>query len=272
MNANKPLVNCVVGISVSEATDLESLGFDRLDLNRAIVRLSELFLSAGARIAFGHDWRPGGVMEAVATLAVKYAEFPRVQNGSISVRNCPIINRVAFPDIPFLKRDCPSTEENEDSPSSMARLLRGIVDSKQSRKPENGERTKALSLMRQELSRLCDIRICFGGNAVNFEGRIPGVLEEALGSIENNKLLLVGSIFGGVSKMIVDCVDRDYINEGISSPKFSKEIERLRIWARNRVKILSREEERRLWYSVSTEEYSELVLRAAVKYWQSRHA
>src|SRR5262249_51857710 len=102
MNAVRPLQNCVVGISISDSGEMERLGFDRAEVNRFTVRLTESLLAAGARVAFGHDWRPSGVMEAVAALAIQYFTKPE-KDAEASSKLPPIINRVAAPDVPYLQ-------------------------------------------------------------------------------------------------------------------------------------------------------------------------
>src|SRR5258708_17916304 len=68
----RPLEGLTVGLSVSFGEDSTLHGFTEEEMNRAIVRLSDVLLSAGAQLVFGHDWRPGGVMSAVARLAVAH--------------------------------------------------------------------------------------------------------------------------------------------------------------------------------------------------------
>jgi hypothetical protein len=63
------------------------------------VRLSETLLGFGARLVFGHDWRYGGVMEAISQAALRY--WP------VDDANSPplIKNFVPWPDNPQLKPD-----------------------------------------------------------------------------------------------------------------------------------------------------------------------
>ena len=116
MILERSLTGCIVGISTSESEELESLGFDHFEVNRTVIRLSEALLGAGARLAFGHDWRPGGVMEAVAALAVRYLNVNPLNSRP---PQAPILNRVAPPDIPFLKPELKPGNE-PDNPSDHA--------------------------------------------------------------------------------------------------------------------------------------------------------
>ena len=97
--ARRPLENVRIGISVSEGDDTLDLGITPEELNRCIVRLSETLLGFGARLVFGHDWRYGGVMEAISQAALRY--WP------VDDANTPplIKNFVPWPDTPQLEPD-----------------------------------------------------------------------------------------------------------------------------------------------------------------------
>lgn len=259
MSIVRPLAGCIVGISISETQEMERLGFDRSDMNRCVVRLSESLLAAGARVAFGHDWRPGGVMEAVAALAVRYGNVHRDREGRPARGDAPILNRVAPPDVPFLQ------QQREDNiaarPNPMARLLKGIVDTRQTYAPHGANRAEALSLLREELARLCHVRVCLGGKLSGFTGKIPGIIEEALGTLRERRPVFTSGIFGGASAMIVDALSGEpaYID--------AQEFAELRARAARLPRALSKAEEYRLWRSTSVEECVELILRGTMKWW-----
>jgi hypothetical protein len=87
----RPLAGAVIGISISEPEggDLNQHGFTPGDINAVTVELCRRFVSLGASIALGHQWRPRGVMESVARFAHAY-------QGDESI---PIIhNFLAWPD------------------------------------------------------------------------------------------------------------------------------------------------------------------------------
>src|SRR5262245_55063217 len=102
MKYKRPLHGCTVGISISPSDDAARLGFDNAEINRGVVLISEALLGAGARLAFGHDWRPGGVMEAVTGVAVRYFDPPMAPVADMSEMLPPIINLIAPPDSPYL--------------------------------------------------------------------------------------------------------------------------------------------------------------------------
>src|SRR5690242_10358288 len=92
----RPLEGLAVGIGVALGEDSAQHGFGEEEMNRAIVRLSDALLSAGARLVFGHDWRPSGIMSAVARLAVSYDSGAAVPEDQTARRSCRITNLVPW--------------------------------------------------------------------------------------------------------------------------------------------------------------------------------
>jgi hypothetical protein len=278
---SKPLTGCVVGISISESEEMERLGFDRREMNRCVVRLSELLLAAGARLAFGHDWRPGGVMEAVAALAVRYFRVRRDAEGR-PLSKAPIINRVEWMRQPFLaevqRRDPGVSELSAAQSPPIARLLEGIVDARAARQSPSSSSSPeqaiadGLTEMRKELAELCHLRICLGGKVVGYSGRIPGIVEEACLTLERGRPVLASTVFGGASRVVV-CGLSNFnvpIPQSWSALRFdpgkeAKDIQR----AAEQVEVapLDAAERERLWTSTSIEVCLDLCLRGAVRWW-----
>jgi hypothetical protein len=271
VSTERPLAGWVVGISVSETEEMDRLGFDRAEMNRCVIRLSESLFAAGARLAFGHDWRPGGVMEAVAALAVRYFNVRRGAHGQPAEREAPIINRVAPPDIPYLsQQQMLSNDESASAappPNPMVRLLEGIVDARQTPAPAGTQRATALSLMREELAELCDIRVCLGGKLSGFGGTMPGILEEALGSLRKQRPVFASGIFGGASRIIVHAMSNGRVEfpTPVRGEGLIDVARELRARSGDVRRGLEAPEEDLLWRSTSIEQSVELILRGAVQ-------
>src|SRR5688572_29128096 len=92
--SERPLEGVAVGISVGYGEDSAQCGFTEEAMNLVVVRLADGLLAAGARLVFGHDWRPRGVMAAVADLAVRYEPSTMPADGS--ARLCRITNLVPW--------------------------------------------------------------------------------------------------------------------------------------------------------------------------------
>ena len=92
----RPLEGVSVGLSISLGEDSYEYGFSEEEMNRALVRLSDSLLSAGANLVFGHDWRPNGVMAAVAKLAVSFDAGIAPSRAVSGPRSCRITNLVPW--------------------------------------------------------------------------------------------------------------------------------------------------------------------------------
>jgi SLOG-like protein len=261
----RPLAGCVAGISISETRDMERLGFARSDMNRCVVRVSEALLAAGARLAFGHDWRPGGVMMAVAALAVRYFRLGEMP-GENSSELAPILNRVAPPDVPFLLQEASPGESAQTGAARdpIIRMLKGIVDARQVAVPDGTDRPKALSLLREELAELCDIRICLGGKIRkgDYTGAMPGIVEEALGALRNERPVFTSAIFGGASAFLVHAVRNG--PDGAPEELRDQASEIQELWPRAS-RGLDPSDQTSLWNARSIDRCVELILRSAIQ-------
>jgi hypothetical protein len=259
----RPLQGCIAGISISDSEgDMERNGFDRSDMNRCVVRLSEMLLADGARIAFGHDWRPGGVMMAVAALAVRH--FPFV-DGDQPKGPAPILNLVAPPAVPFLSAAADSSAD------PIVGRLKGIVDARPVEVPSGTSPAEALSIMRTELTELCDIRICLGGKLRGYSGVMPGVVEEALGALRKGRPVFASAIFGGASAFIADQM-RQAASASPAPPdgKLHEQAAEIREHAPKVPNGLTPSEQESLWGATSIDQCIELILRGATKLFSDR--
>lgn len=69
-------------------------------------------------------------------------------------------------------------------------------------------RLRALTAMRRELVTASDFRICLGGAAGKPLRRLPGVIEEALLTVQAGKPLYLAGAFGGSTKLLCDVILR----------------------------------------------------------------
>jgi SLOG cluster2 len=202
-----PLEGIAVGISVSLGQDSAAFGFSDEDMNRAIVRLSRALLADGARLVFGHDWRPSGVMAAITQLAVSYDPGPGARGGD-GTRFCRITNLVPWDRQPELPKDLRADLEGRAilkiEQVELGDLPRHLADGKEpSRDVLVGV---ALRTLRRRLVERCHARVCLGGKMSGYQGFVPGILEEALGCAQHplHNCLLLSGLMGGAARRILE--------------------------------------------------------------------
>ncbi len=201
-----------VGISISGGAHLAGLGLTEDSVNEATRRLAEALLSRGAAVVFGHDWRPEGVMAEVFRLALEYrsaGDGPR------------LINYLPWPGEPSA-----SPEELEQVAS--------VLEVRRVERPEAlmGDQDPAVSQalaltqLRRVLAEVCSARICLGGKLSEFEGWMPGVMEEAWLTLlaakerkdQGGKALYVSALLGGAAAALVEALDGGDWDERLGQP------------------------------------------------------
>jgi hypothetical protein len=201
----RPLSGLRVGLSVSgTGEELARRGFTEEGLNRLTVRLARALLAEGAALAFGHDWREGGVMEAVANIALDY------QRTSVAAEiGSPIVNLVPWPD----------TASETDS--ALLSRLKGIVEVIPAGLPEelgpleahalqSGRsseewrylRARGLTHLRRLLAGRSHARVALGGKLAGSDGRLPGIVEEAFLSLAARQPVYLAGILGGAAEAL----------------------------------------------------------------------
>lgn len=201
MTIQRPLLGFRVGISISEGEDSEEVGFPSRQVSHLAVQVAASLLDQGAGVAFGHDWREGGVMEAVHVFALQLHPFAP-ESSTPDSKDPPIIACLAWPDEPSL-----SLEMRERLRST----LKVVVASPQDRavnEDRNIARANALTKMRQDLNTLIDARVCFGGRKTTSQGWLPGVIEEAWYALSDKKPVYFCGLIGGATAQMISAIKK----------------------------------------------------------------
>lgn len=189
-----------LGVSIAASSDEEGAP-DLRELNRTVERLCRQMLALGAGLAFGHDWRPDGVMAQVLELARTYQRTGDTEP--------PLLNLVPWPMQPTL-----STEEQD----FLAGVLRveqvGLPQALAAREAQlraapNGEaylRARALTELRRRLTAHSTARICLGGKTRGYLSPLPGIVEEALLALEAGQPLYLSALQGGATRDVIDAL------------------------------------------------------------------
>lgn len=180
----------LVGVSVANSENLDDYGYTPEDVNQVIARLSETLVSAGARLAFGHDWRPDGIMESI--------------NRTIASCRNPVDSKH-----PWVENFLPWP--NEPAASEELRLdmeQRGLVRITQTGLPEGyqpqadpsgDDRSMSLCQARQKMTATANARVCIGGKAKSSMGFHAGIVEEAWRAAQAKQPVYAAGFLGGAS-------------------------------------------------------------------------
>jgi hypothetical protein len=217
MNLSDPraLAGIRFGLSISAAPDMSGSGDPDHFINALTFRIASSILTEGGSLVLGHRWQPDGILEHLAFQARDSRGFgEREPVGEDAKPAASILNLTAWPDAP------PADDRNAK------RLIgEGILEIHQVAPPDippdqlgpdpaktlatdlgRFARIRALTAMRRELVRLAGARVCLGGQTGSSSRRLPGVIEEALFTLQAGKPLYVASALGGAAKAMADAI------------------------------------------------------------------
>ncbi|KAE8437444.1 TIR domain-containing protein [Vreelandella piezotolerans] len=210
---NKEDQNCFyqkrVGLSISDFTtsysSSENIHQDCLvNLSQDIARH---LLARSAILIYGGDLRPGGFTEFILDEA-------RILNERLTEPSIHVENHLAWPlyisnteVVAWRARynDVMSTKEHP-IPSDLA----GEVSENTFLPPDTPQNlyiwSRCLTEMRRSSILNSTARICAGGRVSGYKGKMPGVLEEIIIALEENKPIFLLGAFGGIVKDVCKAI------------------------------------------------------------------
>jgi SLOG cluster2 len=196
-----------VGVSVSNSADLARLGLTETHLRMALGEVARATLIARGVLSYGGHLRSDGYTAFLVHECERYRSRDRPFTGYLpwSVHRALSSAELAGPrkDIGLLGRYV--FLDPEGTP----------IDDPEQGRGEEGERVDAattarsLTAARAHMTAQTDARLVLGGQRAGFQGRMPGVVEEAILSIRAGKPIFVAGGFGGAAGDIARTLDLD---------------------------------------------------------------
>lgn len=200
-----------IAISVSVNEDLELLGFSEQHLNDISIEIARYIIANGGIAIYGGDLRVNGFTYYFSELANFYKKH---DDSSLS-----FINYFAPPNFKQLDKnaliDFKVKQIGVEKTDSGERV---VFDESVKYNPNSvvGDRyiyAECYKQMRVQMAKDSVARILVGGKSTNYLGYIPGVIEEALWTLrENRPVYLVGG-FGGATLQLINLIKGQNIKE-----------------------------------------------------------
>lgn len=210
----RPLTDCIVNLSISETEESDRRGFPIWQVNRVTLQLVSALFGQGAGVAFGHDWREDGVMEAVYGFARQVQPpVPLLSMDAEAISQPLLRNLLPWPKTPRL------SEAEQEQLSATLRIesaglpetLRAVEADARRAGPDDRlfvyARARGLTYLRHKLGEMCNARLCIGGRRFGYQGRYPGIVEEALLAVRENKPLYLAGFLGGAAEQVVNAIE-----------------------------------------------------------------
>lgn len=262
---HRPLSGMRVGLSISESHDSIQAGYPEWQVNHVTVQLVAALFGQGAGVVFGHDWRDDGVMDAVYA----FARAMQAATPGDGEKEDPLLrNLLPWPDQPRLtpmeQKELGSTLRIEEA-GLPTELQPYAPEAATSRRLYTYLRSRGLTHLRQRLNETTNARLCCGGRTSSFQGRYPGIIEEALLAVHTGKPLFLVGLLGGATAQVIGAL------QGEAPPEASQTRSEIRATYENPP---ARESDEKTWADriVNEAEVWELFRTAGVQEIAARNA
>lgn len=191
-----------IGISVSDNEELEELGYSSIHLKDLMIEMVRNLLIHGGVIVYGGNIDKEGYTYLFSDLAFQY-------------RNINESKKIYFENYFSFPIHCLLTEEDEahfKKHRTAVIKVPAFNDPHQDKvkyfPPDTIEDklvwARSLTAMRRMMISNTDARILVGGKVSNYQGRMPGIIEEAKITLEQKKPLYLIGALGGAAKEVIN--------------------------------------------------------------------
>lgn len=200
-----------IAISVSENEDLEKLGFTVQHLNDITIEIARHIIANDGKALYGGDLRQNGFTNLFSELSNQYKKINDDTSGFVNYFVFPNTKQLTQSTrIHFLSKNI-EIHEVEDPKS-----LTIDYNSKYDPKTNIEHRyiySECFKEMRIQMAKDCTARVLVGGKVTNYLGYIPGVIEEALYTLRENKPLFLVGAFGGATEKLIKLIKGEAVEE-----------------------------------------------------------
>lgn len=210
------LAGVTVALSVSDSADLARLGLDEKHAEYAIAEIARAVLTAGGNLAYGGRIRPSGFTQFLMHELRRYGAHghrlticvAHPEHRSLPLSELKRLDETLEPScrLRFLDAD----GSNVDYRSGRGEDPEPIQD------PD--EAAAAYSAMRRDMTTISQARVVVGGKLAGFKGVMPGIVEEAIDTLEASQPLYVAGGFGGGAALVarhLDLGDASWLPDGV---------------------------------------------------------
>lgn len=190
-----------VAISVSDSEDLSRLGLSPQHCDIAVAELARGIMIAGGTVVYGGRLIPSGFTDILLDEVRRYRE----DREALIICLAEIEHqRITYEDLNDRKSRIGTSAE------VICLDSRGeVVDPARGSEPVDPiNTTDSLTAMRRFVSSTTDARVLVGGKLRDYHGSMPGVIEEAVLTMQQSKPIYVAGGFGGASAAIAIRLNR----------------------------------------------------------------
>ena len=220
-----------LGVSVSDSADLATLGLSPRHAELAVAEIARAVLVGGGTLVYGGRVKPSGFTQFLMHEVRRYGRSAEALTLCLAA---PEHRRLSRTELDDMDRELGTKgtvvcldetgAEIEDFLSSAPSEPQPVTDSCMMQ--------ASYGSLRRYLGAITDARVILGGHLCDFQGAMPGVIEEAIVAVQAGQPLYVASGFGGAAALAAQALGIDdlaWAPEGFPSrPKDDRIDESLR--------------------------------------------
>lgn len=208
LNSTNILDGIRLGISVSDSADLARLGLLPRHAELAVGEIARAVLIGGGSLVYGGRIKPSGFTQYLMHEVHRYGRSP---NSLTLCLAAPEHQKLSYSELYKFDRNMNTNisiiyldkdgNEIKDIFLSKAKMPDPITD--------NQAKIISYSSLRNFLGKVTDARVIVGGQLEGYQGKMPGIIEEAIISIQTDQPLYVVAGFGGASALVAQALKID---------------------------------------------------------------
>lgn len=217
----KILTGNKIAISVSVNEDLERIGFSEQHLNDISIEIARYIIANDGVALYGGDLRENGFTYYFSELSNQYKK--------VNDKDFKFINYFVFPNTKRLTRDVRLDFHSKQIQIKEVPIPKTVsIDEQREYNPIKSIEDRYLFCecfkgMRIQMAKDCTARVLVGGKISNYLGYIPGVIEEALYTLRENKPLYLVGAFGGATENLIKLIKGETVKELTNVFQYSTE-------------------------------------------------
>lgn len=192
-----------LGISVSASADLPMLGLHPRHAQLALAEIARSVLLLSGRLVYGGRIKPPGYTQFLLSELERYGDHPDSLTLCLAA---PEHETLTVKELKGLNNKLQTRGRVVClSPSGLPMEI-GSISELPEKQPSN---SSSYSAMRQYLCENTDAQVILGGKLEQFQGSMPGVIEEAINSIKAEQPLYIVGGFGGAAALVAKTLEID---------------------------------------------------------------
>jgi len=211
LNQERALSGIRLGISVSDSADLTRLGLSQRHAEMAVGEIARAVLVGGGGLVYGGRVKPSGFTQFLMHEVRRYGGTREALTLCLAE---PEHRRLSKAELDQVDRDLGTKGEVICLDGSGVPITDILQEKSVEPDPITDVHSQHASYksLRRFLDEITDARVLIGGQIAGFKGGMPGIIEEAILTVQSGQPLYVSAGFGGAAALVAQTLRIDNLS------------------------------------------------------------